>query len=114
MTALLTATAADILTAALEYNAGYFEHDPALLAEDGAYISVTLHRDRRGDGSRVRAVITPIIGLEGEDGGYAAADPEVKWLRVFDGRLSPEQTARRATRYLGVDGAQVPVIFKTR
>src|SRR3954468_15164901 len=110
-------TNAEILAAAAEYN------DPA---QDGAdwtaeqlqaaldhahpFVKVIATRGSRGG---IKCVIYAGIDDPSGDGGWAANEPDVKWLKDTDGRLSPAQIARRASRYLGVAGSEVEVRYET-
>ena len=101
-------TADEITTAALAYNAEYPEAAAQILVGTPAIRVTVSNADRNG--WRLTVTVVPVVELV--DGGIAyATDPTYLSLPRRDGRLSREDTARRASRVLGVQGAKVPVRY---
>jgi hypothetical protein len=106
---MITATENDIRAAALDYNEDFPEIFDAIRT---APVEIRVIACRPMQGSRIRVLIVPIVNI---DGSHAyACDPEVRFIRWFDGRISPADTAKRAAKFLGVKDAQVPVEYVTR
>jgi hypothetical protein len=102
-------TATAIRAAALAYNHEYPEGIAAI--EKGTpMVDVAAVRTKRGG---IRAIVTRIVLDPDGVGSWAAADPEVRYLRDTDGRLDAVEIARRASRYLGVHGAEVSVRYRS-
>lgn len=101
-------TAEQITSAALAYNAEYPEAEAEILAGTPSIRVMVSNADRNG--WNLNATVVPVVEFASGKMAYAA-DPTLYTLRHRDGRLSREETARRASRYLGVQGAKVPVKF---
>jgi hypothetical protein len=107
----MTYTAQTITADALAYNSE-FPEAAAEIEAGTPVVRVMLHDEDR-NGWQIRAVVCP--GVIAEDGGWiGAGEPVVKSLRRFDGRLTKTETARRASKSLGIVGAGVPVEFVER
>lgn len=109
-------TAAEILTAAAKYNdpaqphADWTSEDLARALEHASpFVKVIATRGSRGG---VKCVIYAGIDDPSGDGGWAATEPRVAWLKDTDGRLAPRMIAKRAARYLGTADLAVPVRYE--
>jgi hypothetical protein len=100
-----THTADSIKTAAKAYNSDY----PEAAAEIDAGVAILLINARYADnyGHRISVVID--YGVRAQDGGWIGADMiELRTYRSLDGRVGPDDQARRRLARL-IREAEVPV-----